>query len=86
MDRLQQFLELVDCRPDEVRDVPPLQQPPSPETRRLSSGEAQIYFGKYKGKKLKEIPPSYLRWALSQRASSRSFRKFQQQAKLFLAV
>jgi hypothetical protein len=82
-ERLQLFLDLVDCKPEEVKDIP-LSTPPSPAKRQQSAGETKIYFGKHKGKQLKDIPGSYLSWALGEKSTSRPFRKFQEQAKVYL--
>ena len=94
MDRkVRDFMELVDCRAEEVLDIPAdrLRQPPqsvtaSPEARLKSVGEKQIYFGKHKGKKLREVPTDYLKWALGEKPKDRSFRKFQRDAKEFLGA
>ena len=89
--KVNAFLELVRCRPDEVLDIPAdrLNQPPqsvtaSPEARLKSIGEKQIYFGKHKGKKMREVPTDYLQWALGEKAKDNSFRKFQRDAKEYL--
>ncbi len=90
------FLELVHCQPHQVLDVPPDRlhvdhaaqgEGPHhlPVNLRTSIGEQQIYFGKYKGQKLKEVPTNYLIWALSQKASDKSFRKFQRKVQDYLA-
>lgn len=82
-ERLQIFLDLVDCTPEEVKDIPP-STPLSREKRRQSAGETRIYFGKHKGKQLKDIPGSYLSWAIGEKSTSKPFRKFQEQAKAYL--
>ena len=91
--KVNAFLELVRCRPDEVLDIPAdrLNQPPqsvtaSPEARLKSIGEKQIYFGKHKGKKMREVPTDYLQWALGEKPKNNSFRKFQRDAKEFLGT
>jgi hypothetical protein len=94
--RLKAFLELVDCRPDEVHDIRS-ERPSTTDTlkadhahgatqaRRDSLGEKKVYFGKHKGKKLKDIPPQYLEWVLGEQPTTNSFRKFQRQVNEFLA-
>ena len=59
--KLKTFLDLVDCRPHEVKDIPP-DRPLTidmlkaecdhvdPQARRNSLGETDVYFGKHKGK------------------------------------
>lgn len=90
------FLDLVRCRPEDVLDVPPdrlqINHAADDETPHLSDdqlrtsiGEQQIYFGKHKGQKLKDVPKNYLTWALSQEAADKSFRKFQRKARDYLA-
>src|SRR6187200_653315 len=75
--KLQQFLDLVDCRPEDVQDIPagrPLKIEEArtecehfdPAARRTLLGEKEVYFGMHQGKKLKDLPPSYLQWALGE--------------------
>ena len=75
------FLEVVHCRPEEVRDIPAgrLQLGcvnPSREERRNSLGETQIYFGKHAGQRLKDVPREYLAWALDQKPTTKTFASF----------
>jgi len=95
-DKTKAFLELVKCDPSEVRDVPKDRlhccpsQPGSaarkllPEKRRASLGKKSLYFGKHRGKRLKDVPEDYLRWALKQMAENGSFRRFQRDAREYL--
>ncbi len=83
------FLEVVNCRPEEVRDIPAgrLQSGcanPSREERRISLGETQIYFGKHAGQRLKDVPREYLAWALDQKPATKPFRKFQRTVRKYL--
>jgi hypothetical protein len=94
MDRkVYEFMELVDCRAEEVLDVPadrlnhaPQSVNVSLEARRKSVGEKELYFGKHQGKKMREVPTDYLVWALGQKPKNNSFRKFQRDAKEFLGA
>ena len=93
---LQTFLDLVDCRPEDVREVPagrldvdhsqatPLNV--SPEIRLASLGGKEVYFGMHKGKALKDVPMDYLLWACKQKPSNKSFRKFQQNVRDYLRL
>ena len=92
---VHEFLELVDCQPEDVLNIPAqrVHQPPHStpggvdavnETRRLSLGDKPVYFGKHAGKKLKDVPRDYLEWALGQKPNNKSFRKFQRDAQEFL--
>jgi broad specificity phosphatase PhoE len=94
--KLKAFLELVDCRPEEVKDIP-LDRPLTtdmlkaecdhidPQARHQSLGEMEAYFGKHKGKKLKDIPRQYLEWAVGERPTTNSFRRFQRRVTEFLS-
>jgi hypothetical protein len=93
--KLREFLELVDCEPREVLDIPTGQvltteelsdecECIDPEARRNSLGEKQVYFGKHGGKKLKDVPLDYLEWALSQQPTTKGFRRFQRDVRQFL--
>ena len=94
--KLKAFLELVDCRPDEVKDIP-LDRPLTtdtlkadcdhidPQARHNSLGQKEVYFGKHKGKKLRDVPRQYLEWALGEQPTTNSFRRFQRQVSAFLA-
>lgn len=66
-----EFLELVDCDPSEVRDIPahrmgvdPTYIPP--ERRRTGLGNCEMYFGMHRGKLFRDIPKDYLRWLAAQ--------------------
>jgi hypothetical protein len=91
----QTFLDLVDCQPEDVRDVPAGRLDVNhglevanlpPAVRRASLGEKEIHFGKHKGKKLKELPQSYFVWALDRKSPNKFFRKFQQNARDYLRL
>src|SRR4051812_20409238 len=92
---LKMFLDLVDCSPEEVKDIPANRVQTStqstseqghidPVARRKSLGEKEVYFGKHRGKKLKDVPPDYLKWAIGEKATSNSFRRFQRDARELL--
>jgi hypothetical protein len=93
--RLQEFLERVNCRPEEVKDIPPGRRLTTaqlkaecaridPQAQRRSLGEMGVYFGKHRGTKLKDVPLNYLDWVVSEPAQTRSFRRFQRQVREFL--
>lgn len=98
MDRnLTLFLELVDCQPEDVIDVPPERlhvnhaahgEGPhcSSDELHASLGDKQIYFGMHKGKQFKDVPKEYLEWAIRQNPTNRSFRKFQGDARDYLRL
>jgi hypothetical protein len=84
--RLEEFLDLVDHRAEEVKDIPPGRPLTTeelrsecrridPEARRRSLGESRLYFGTHEGKKLKDVPRDYLEWIISTPSKNRSFRK-----------
>ena len=92
--KLQEFLDLVDCSAAEVKDIPPGRllrtealraecERIDPMAHRTSLGEKQVYFGMHQGKKLKDVPLSYLEWALREKATSKAFRKFQRDVREF---
>jgi hypothetical protein len=66
----QWFLSIVDCAPEDVRDIPsdrigvdPLFIPAGASQSALATTE--IHFGKYKGKRFSEVPRSYLEWLVA---------------------
>ena len=64
------FLAIVDCDPAEVRDTHSERRYARHDGHQdhnlLSLGSKQMWFGKHKGKPLKEVPNDYLLWLLSQ--------------------
>jgi hypothetical protein len=93
--KLREFLDLVDCRPEEVKDVPKDRllsidelraecAQPDPDSLRKSLAGMEIYFGKHKGSKLGDVPMSYLEWVLTVKPTNSSFRKFQSKVRQFL--
>ena len=79
VDRLVEFMELVDCDPSEVLDT--VEQIPLMKAAVKGRGSQVVYFGRYKGSRLSDVPSDYLRWACRERKVSGSFHRFQKQAK-----
>src|SRR4051812_20554718 len=95
--RSREFMDLVDCSADELKDIP-LARPLTieelsadcnandPEARQRSLGDTIVYFGKHKGKKLNNVPLAYLSWAITQQSQNKSFRKFQRRVREFFGM
>ena len=79
------FMEIVVCEPWEVLDIPE-QKPVTEADRRRGAGSFQIYFGKYKGLALNEIPRDYLEWLVefSPTKNRSSFNKARRMAAVYL--
>lgn len=64
------FLDLVDCKPSEVLDIPPdrinADHSNCGEHNLTSLGNTLVWFGRYKGKTLKDLPVDYLLWFITQ--------------------
>lgn len=94
---MQEFLDLVNCDPQDVRDTPKERLLTTeelkaecanidPELRSKSLSKMPVYFGMHKGKRLEEVPLSYLEWVLRETPTNKSFRKFKKQVGEFLRV
>jgi hypothetical protein len=60
-ERLAEFLALVDCRPEDVRDVGvPAPHIPTFDADRF--GARPMPWGKYRGRMIRDVPEQYLRW------------------------
>jgi len=66
-----EFMEIVECEPWEVLDIPEY-KPITEEDRQRGAGTYQLYFGKHKGKSLHEIPRDYLEWLTTQKPRRRA--------------
>src|SRR4051794_7085558 len=93
--RTREFMDVVDCSAGEVKDIPlgravTIEEHAAdcsaidPEARRRSLAETPVYFGRFKGQKLNNVPLWYLSWALTRQSKNRSFRKFQKLVREFL--
>lgn len=86
-EKTRQFLEVVNCDPSQVRDIG---EPPSPaelQARRENAlGNCELYFGKYKGQRIADVPEGYLRWLIAQPKISKGIEKAKRQIREFLAV
>jgi len=74
-----EFLELVDCKPADVRDIPlerrgidAVAEARNSEGR--VSGTYTLPFGKHRGKPLDDVPRDYLHWLIAQ-PSDGAFRR-----------
>jgi uncharacterized protein (DUF3820 family) len=77
---LEEFLELVECDPSAVLDIPPER---IDVDHSAFKGKARpkvfVTFGKHKGSMLSEVPAEYLWWIAEQPARTVWFGKFQEQ-------
>lgn len=87
----EEFLELVNCEPEEVSDTPSARRylDPIAEVRRYEgrvSGSYTLHFGKHKGKRLDEVPREYLEWLAVQdsRGKFKSMRSAKKKIKTYL--
>lgn len=97
-ERLDEFQEIVKCRRDQILDVdrwksyvpkpavPKKEKPPFQPMWELPPGEFILQFGKHSGKKVKDVPKTYLTW-MSQvpETNSTHFRRAQRYVKRYLA-
>jgi len=91
------FMDLVECQPHEIKDIPrdrtgaaPTYSPPKlaytpPKQVQGTNGDWVLFFGKHLGKRLREVPRSYLEWMTSVEGATENFRKAQRAAMNFLA-
>jgi hypothetical protein len=80
--RLAAFLEIVDCDPAAVIDTFELcghWAVPAEDFQPAPGGDV-MFFGRYKGQRIADVPDHYLRWALGVQNPNRSMRRFQKDA------
>jgi hypothetical protein len=68
---VHRFMDLVDCEPWEVRDIPShrLNVPSTyidPARRQSALGRTEVFFGRHKGKTFEQIPSDYMQWLINQ--------------------
>ena len=77
--RAEMFLNLVACHPDEVVDSYEEWgnvKAPTDQIIAEAGSAATVYFGKYKGQVLRDVPSDYLEWLLDLPDPSKGVRKF----------
>lgn len=83
--KTKEFMRIVKCRPEEVRDIPPGRRWSNPPKREpLFKGGPVLTFGVHKGKRMSEVPKDYLRWILEQPPDSKWFAEAQDEIRRFI--
>ncbi len=81
--RLAAFLEIVECDPADVIDA--FEQcghlpVPTDDFQPPPGGDDVLFFGRYKGQRIGDVPDNYLCWAVGVQDPNRSMRRFQAEA------